>query len=61
MAKKSKKQPTKAEIEHRKFLSKMGVLPKQLKERKKARERTEDERYEFRPDTLTSVRRFYDD
>ena len=59
MKKNKSKTLTPTAIAHKKFLTKMGVTPKQLKARKQMR--LEDSTSSFRPDTIVTVRKAYDD
>jgi hypothetical protein len=54
---------TPAQIAHEKFLKKMGVTKKQLKERKLKLDKllTGDTSNDFRPDSLQTIRRAYDE
>jgi hypothetical protein len=57
------KPPTSAEIAHKKFLEKMGVTQKQLKEKNERLSEllSDDADRKFRPDSLQSVRRAYNE
>jgi hypothetical protein len=59
----TKKPLTPAQIAHEKFLKKMGVTKKQLKERKLKLDKllTGDTSNDFRPDSLQTIRRAYDE